>query len=453
MQPSLKTQLSKGTAFIAGGGVLVKIFGLAYVLLVVSQLSVYQYGLIKLALSIPAMLSLLTLSGLLNVMVTDVSLLREKKDVEGMRYLVSSFFSLSFISGISSFFLLFGSTYVASGYFHEGVLDLVRILSLIFLAGPIRSLILLVLNVEKNFKGLASFSLLEEVLKFVLTAIFLVVLDYGMSGVIISYVLANLIPVALYSVYIARFKTRLLDGKLLSRGILKPFHSIKLHAKWSIMVAGVHNLMSSLRLWIIQFILGTEAVGIYGLVTSLLRPVENLVPISKVVLPILPAYKNKRDVLVKIVNSAIKYKLLALIAIVSIAAAVLPILTNFYLQDYSDAYLLFIACALSFIPQPFSQMFGLIFHTFQLQKNLFFATSVNFVTVLVVLPVCLLVFGLYGVAVEMFITQSAYMISRYRSLKKWLPEYNVPLSDFVTYTETDKYIVNSLLNRLPGIRR
>lgn len=452
MEESIKNQVGKGTILLSSSDVVVKVIGFSYVLLVVAHLSVYDYGLTKLALSIPVLLSLLTLGGLQTVTVSDISLLKEQGNIKGMRYLFSSFFSVNIILNILAFVLLLSSTFLFINYFHENILNLVRVLSLVFLVGPFRSLVLLMLNVKRDFRSIALFNICEEASKLVLVGVFLLVFKYGTMGVILSVVISNALPVVLFAPLFFKIKNKLLEGKLFSEGLFYPFEALRFHAKWSIFLSSLNNFMVNLRLWIIQLILGTEAVGIYGLVMSILRPIETLVPIGKVILPILPSYINRKHILNKLINSAIKYRIYAQALLVISAIITLPILTDYYLPEYSPVYGLFIACTFAFVPQSFSQMFGLIFHTLKLQKNLFLATSVNLVTVIIILPVSVYLFGIYGAAFELFITQVAFLYSRYFALKKAFPEYKIQLSDLITITDTDKDLFRMFLNRFRTIK-
>lgn len=453
MEESIRNQVGKGTILLSSSDVVVKVMGFSYVLIVVGHLSVYDYGLIKLALSIPVLLGLLTLGGLQPVTVSDISLLNEKGDIKGMRYLFSSFFSINIILSSLAFVLLLSSTFVFINYFHENILNLVRVLSLLFLVGPFRSLILLMLNVKRDFRSIALFNICEEGFKLALTVVFLLVFEYGTMGVILSVVLSSAMSVILFTPLFFSIKNKLLEGKLLSKGLFYPLEALRFHAKWSIFLSSMNNFMVNLRLWIIQFILGTEAVGIYGLAVSLLRPIETLVPIGKVILPILPSYINRKPLLTRLINSAIKYRLYAQVLLVFVAIITLPILTNHYLLKYSSVYGLFILCTFAFIPQSFSQMFGLIFHTLKLQRDLFFATTVNLVTVVIVLPISVYLLGIYGVALELFITQVAFLCSRYFALKKSLPEYKLQLSELITFTDTDKELFRMFFNRFRTINK
>jgi len=155
--------------------------------------------------------------------------------------------------------------------------------------------------------------------------------------------------------------------------------------------------------------------------------------------------------MIKIINSSIKYKLYSQVILSITAIAALPILFIF-LPDYQEAQWLFAAMTLAFIPQSFQQMFSVVFHAFKMQKNLFVTTLLNLAAVMLLLPASLLFFGLYGVAVELFITQSLFVYSRYKALKRPLPEYTLPYKDLISITPTDKWLFKKIINKVPYLR-
>ena len=448
---NLASTLGKGTLWLVSGDIVVKVTGLLYLFLILSHLAVYEYGLVKLALSVPALLSVFGLAGLHPVMVADLITLKEQKRFSEMSFKLSAFLSAKVVMGIVAAAGLFGSTFLFTHFFSEEILNLVRILSILFLLGPVRSLIVLSLEVSKNFKIRSWFAVFEEIIKLLLVFILLSLLHQGVTGVIVATVAANFLVAAAFLPICLSILRNEITGPILSRGVWSPWSVFRDHAKWSIFFDSLNNFALNIRPWIVQFILGMSAVGIYGIAMALLSPLKSLVPISRVILPILPSYIEKKIVMIKIINSSIKYKLYSQVILSITAIAALPILFIF-LPDYQEAQWLFAAMTLAFIPQSFQQMFSVVFHAFKMQKNLFVTTLLNLAAVMLLLPASLLFFGLYGVAVELFITQSLFVYSRYKALKRPLPEYTLPYKDLISITPTDKWLFKKIINKVPYLR-
>lgn len=207
------------------------------------------------------------------------------------------------------------------------------------------------------------------------------------------------------------------------------------------------SLSLNIRPWIIQFFLGINAVGIYGIAMALLNPLKLLVPIGQVILPIVPQYAKDKAVVIKLINSAIKYKLYIQICLTVVAISLLPALFYFF-PEYKEGQWLFIALTSIFIPNAFLQMFNVVFQTYKMQKNMFVAASVNLCIVLFLLPVLIVAFGLYGVAIEMFVTQCIFVYFRLRALRHPLPAYRLPLKELFSITQTDRWLLHKTFHKI-----
>ena len=74
--------------------------------------------------------------------------------------------------------------------------------------------------------------------------------------------------------------------------------------------------------------------------------------------------------------------------------------------------------------------------------------AMQFAARIVLLPVMLLLLGVYGLAVEFFLTRVLFSLNRYRRLRTLLPDYRPTVSELFTITETDRMLFQKITNRV-----
>ena len=453
MSQTTSEKITEGMVWTSGSSFAIKIIGIFYTITVLGNVSVSQYGLIELAMSIIPLMAIFNLAGLQPVVVADlVSLKTEEKHTQ-MRFLFSSFISIKILLGLTAFVVINIGIWLFSDTFFDLALQMAQVISLVFLAGPIRSITFLILTAAHKFKFLAEIRLVEELFKLALVFSLLVFFELGPLGVIIAFVVTDF-ATAFFALPISlKVGRSFFGGKLISRGVLSPTFVIRRHAKWSIFQSALHQFGQNIRPWIIQFFLGTQAVGIYAAATGLYQHTLSIAPITKVVSPIIPAFKTNLNKLTILINSAIRYQIASLVIVVTGSVVLLPYLIENFFPSYGGALLLFILLACSLVPDSFSRIYESVFHAFQLQKNLFVANIVKLGMTAVILPVAVWFLGIYGVAVELFLTTLLYAVTRYLVLRKKVPEYQIQIKDFFQVTEVDLILLERLKNFVPVFKK
>tara|TARA_B100000745_G_scaffold291347_2_gene231042 strand:- start:2901 stop:4271 length:1371 start_codon:yes stop_codon:yes gene_type:complete len=449
MTQSTVKKIAHGVAWTSLSSFLVKVIGLVYTAVVLSQISVYDYGLVELAMSMLPILGVFSLAGLQPVMVADLVSHKMKSDFYKMRYQFSSFVSLKILLGIFAFLILNTLVFFFKDSFPTVAVTMVQVLSFVFFAGPIRASVVLLYTIYHRFDVLAHFKLIEELFKLLLVSMFLIYMDLGPLGVVLAFVITDFVVMLVYLPGALLLAPKYFNGMPWSiEGIANPMFAVRHHAKWSVFQSSLHQAGQNIRPWIIQFFLGTQAVGIYAVAMGLFQHSQSLAPVTKVLAPIVPEFKEEPKRLFRLLNNGLKYQILLLIIIVGGSTLFLPLLFSHFFPGYIAALPLFFLLAFALIPDSFAKVYEAAFHTFRLQKSLFLANIVRMVSILIVLPLCVLVFGLYGVALEVFITLSVYAYSRYRVLKRKLPDYSFSARDLYTVNGIDRMLFAKIMRLL-----
>lgn len=446
MGPSLKRTIGVGTAWMSASTVVLKVIGLATIFLMLRKLSVAEYGLAELVLSVTGILSLFTLPGLNQLIIADMGIAKEKRDLRGMKELfVNSFYLQMILGGIAWALVFFGSNIIA-GLYNEHIGGLFKIVSFVFLISPLRSLFFIAFSVELKFFYRSLYSTIEEALKLVLIVMLLYVFNLRVDAIVWAFVLSQflaMIPMIPSLIRVTKYFTHvlLLDKKA-------PWTLLLNHGKWGIFATYFNGLGQYIRTWIIKVFLGTEAVGIFAVAVGLIQHTVSLVNLSGVLSPILPQYVHDKEHFKRISIKAIKYQIL-IFAVTGVIAYFTFVPAVYWLfPNYRDALPLFVTMLPVLIPIGFAAVFTPMFGALQAQKSLSLAILVKTLSIICVLPLAILSCGFLGIAYEYIITTVIFVIERYRSLKKIVPNFSLSFRKFFTFEEEDRVIVRTLLSKI-----
>ena len=434
---SIKRTAGEGAFWLGFSSIAIKIAGFLYVLLLLSQLSLYEYGLVALVLSIPPLLGLFHLAGMQPVMIADLIRFRTNNNLVALRSHLTSFLSLRLILAVFAGAGLFLSTFLFSSFFESSTLLLVQILSISFFAGPFRALLTISYNVNSDFKLLAGFRISEEVCKLSIVALLLLVYKLGPLGVIIAYVATEYIAVLLYSFYIFWFRKMVMDGKLFDSSWRHPFKCLAGHAKWSVLHSSVAGQGKHLRPWIIQMILGTEVVGLYAVARGLIQHTASLIPFASLITPLVPRFTDEPKQLARLLNAAVRYQAIMQLVTILSAAIVLPFILKIFFPEYFLAYPLYLALVGVLFLESISDLYETVFHALQKQKDMFWATTIRLGTVIIFLPLGCIWFGMWGIAIEAMLTQALYLYNRYYILRRESSHFKLDMASILRITELD----------------
>ncbi len=442
MAKSTLRKIGEGVAWTTGSTILIKFIGIAYVILVLSSITVAEYGLVELALSIVPLLGVLSLAGLQPVVTADLVLHKTNQAYKEMRYLFSAFVSIKTVLGLLAAALLYALSIIFTGTFPAEAIVMVQLLTITFVIGPVRSALVLLLTVDHQFRTLASFRLVEEITKLILVFVLLKLFAMGPIGVVVAFVITDIVIALLFLPTLHYVSANTFGGSLWSKGFFDPLFVIRHHAKWSVFQSTLHLFSNNIRPWIIQAFLGTQAVGIYATATGIYQHVLSLGSVTGVIAPIIPEYTNAPEKISQLLHAGVKYQILLLAGVVMGTLICIPWLIDTFFASYREALPLFMLLIVSLIPDTFSRVYEAAFHAFRLQKSLFWANIVKTIMVVGLLPIMLLAFGISGVAVEFLLTQVVYAVTRYRVLLTKVLGYKLALRDFVRFTPTDRLVFN-----------
>jgi len=455
--PSLARTVSSGTLWGSSTSIVLKGFTILYLIIVLKQLSLYQYGVAELVMSVAGLMAIFHLPGLHSVVIADMSRERGQGNEKRSREILHDYVRLRYVGALIPWALLFFGAEFVSHYYNEEISTMIRILSFTFLSGPIKTALQIIFRVHLKFKETAFLSFMDEGYKLLIAAIAVLYLGLGPLGVIVAYVFSDLLS-TLTALVLWKEHLRDIFPPLnrLSEDKNEHFYSILLtHGKWGIMTNSLGSLGNTIRVWVVKIFLGTEAVALYSVAQGLFLQTSTLFPLGQVIAPIVYENFNNHEKLSHMVSKGIKYQVLGHAIVVSGVIFAVPVLIWNVFPQYGDSLMVFFAMLPALFPMAFSGMFSMLFVAKQRQRNLFEVTVLRTLSIAILTPLFIWWFGVIGVSFEILATAIIFALERYRKSKLLLPGFRLTLRELVLFDDYDRQVLSrvkvTIVKTLQGV--
>lgn len=441
--------VGSGVSWSSFQTVVTRFLGFFSALLILSRLSVFEYGLIELSLASLSIFSLFLLPGIQPVVISDISeSIRKENGRQAIEY-IKKYFNLQLILSIVAFLLIFSISYLPIDAFQENSRILIRILSLTFLLSPWRQTFQVVFSGVLEFRARNLINIFEEVSKFFLLLFLFSFFELGPVAVVLAIFVSQLIPIL-----IMYFKYKKEIRKIESLGgqeIILPFnHYILGQSFWAMAGSYMNTFGQTCRLWIIKFLLGTEAVGIFSLAQSLYSHIVAVFSITAVISPILTRYKEDFSKFKRIISKSIKYQFIVSFFIGTFSFLFIPIIIPIFFPEYAKSMDLFKIIIFAIIPSSFAAVFTSMYQSMNLQKNLFFAISFKNVSIVIFSFLFIKFFGILGIAFEYILTLCFFTLMRYLDLNR-VSGFSISFRDLFIFDLDDKIIFAELNHKIKNL--
>ena len=443
--------IGRGLAWNSIGIVLAKFAAIANVFIVLSYLSVYEYGLIELTMSVVSTIGLFLVPGLAAAVLVDLGIEKGKDDLGKMKALFWQFFSLNVFLGFIAWALLFFGSTIIAGITGNILIDkFFKIVSFSFLIAPFRLITTMLPTVLMRYADQSLFTAIEEIIKGVFLIAFIVWLQRGAEGLLYATVLAPFVTVLLYLPRTYSAYTTFGNAQM---GALAPlFALIKGHRIWSVGSSYANTMSQNVRLWIIKVFLGTEAVGLYAFAYGIFSNLASLLPLGAVLTPLLPRYIQDVPRVARIVKAAFKIQL-GIVALLVCAAALFAIpFVQILFPHFGQALPLIFIMLIALIPNGLSSILTPVFFAFRAQKSIFFAALFKFTLIIMSLPLCVYYFGLVGAGVEIVLTTSILLLERQARVRRYIAGHTLLSHHLFRIDPVEREVIGLLVQKIKMLR-
>ena len=438
--------IGTGVAWNTVGAVIGKIVGFANIFLILSHLSVYEYGLTELTMSVVSTVGLFLLPGLTSIVTVDLGVEYARKNYGRMKALFLEFFTLNMGFGIIGWSILFfGSSFVAHVTGNDLIDRFFKIVSFLFLTSPLRLTSTMMATVFVRYADQSFFSVVEEVVKGLWLLIFFFIFDRGADGLLLAAVLAQV-------VVILCFAPRTLSAiavfwHVQADGIEPIWKILRAHRKWGVTSSYFGTLTGNMRLWIIKAILGTEAVGLFAFATGIFGHIASLISLQPAIAPIIPHYAHDASRLGRLMSVAVKYQILISSGALLGALALMSVFVAMFFPHYIPATHLVLITLLGLIPNGLAHIATPVFVALKEQRTQFYSALIKLTSMLIVLPLAILSFGLVGAGVEFVITAVVTACERSYRLKRLIPSFILSVKSMQTTGDEERQLIRAIINK------
>ncbi len=437
----------RGVAISGIGSVIIRLTDFIIAILILRWLSIFEFGLYRLVLSAQDLFSGFFLSGLDNVVVSDVSR-GLQRDARGAKSLYTTFLGFLILIGVALWALFFFGNNVLLSRF--GITEeSAKIVSFLFLFAPLETIYNLKFSILLDFGWGTAYRVVRDFSRLGSLVILLSYFSSGIDSALWSLVIARLLPLSIILIAYRR------DSLLVLPTISEVRNSLKIlflkHGKWALLDDFVMNAGKNIRPFIIRHFAGVEAVAIFSVAQNLLAHSGSLFPIRDVLTPIFPRIADKPEQLISKINRSAKYAVWAHVALGIAAAMGAPILVYLFFPKYILALPLFYILLVGLPFLGFRSVLLPVFYALKQQKNLFRLTIFRLVLIMALSIILVSIFGVWGAALESLLMGIILTPVFVRALRKILPDWRFSLRDLIILDNYDKEFINSLKKRFLGI--
>lgn len=432
LKPVFLKKLLTGIAWVSAGSFLIKLLGFCTTIVVFRRFSLHEYGTYQLVLSFGSLLGLLMLVGIDEVFVAEGAHLRGIGEEERAKNLGKSYFILRCFLALGVFMLSQVAEYIFGGLYSKDILRLLALYGWTFLLMPFERIIGFDNATRKKFKTQAIYQLAQEGVRVLIVFSLFFVNNLTASTLIMSLVGAMLF---INSIFVPRVLSVYWHA---SSDISIAWSFIKKMGPWVIAQKLLRQGEKNLRPFIIQSVLGREAVAIWSFVEKVYTYTASVFPIDDVLMPMVAGDRSDRTRLREILYRGIRYTVPFYAAMsVFVALMAKPIVQIAFPQYLEAMPSVYVICAyIPFIGVAYILTSYYVSH--QEQRRAFWLVAFRLCLMAVLLPISAAFFGSMGVAIEFVASVSIYNILRLRTLLTTFPELQTTSKKILTVDEIDR---------------
>jgi O-antigen/teichoic acid export membrane protein len=444
---SIGLTVTKGAAWNTVTTLGEKVIILANVFITLSFLTIHEYGLVQLVLSTVSIATIALLPGFSDAITADLAVEHGRKELGRAKEVLLQYNGLiMLLSVIAWAVLFFGSGLIV--HVSGGVLAAryVRIASFGLLLSPLRTALNMLFTVALKFREQALYSVVEEIAKLAGLVLLVVWFRLGIEGLLVATVLSQLIAILVFLPFGLPLANEILRTPSEAMG---PFwKSLSKHRAWSIANSYVGTVLANTQVWITKVLLGTDAVALFSVAQGLVAQVTSLLPLSIVIVPILPRYIDKPEEFRRALRTSMKVQLASAVGLVVLGAVGGPILIHILFPKYVPSLGLYLLLLIGIIPGASNVLLTPVFATLKRQNSFFYSSLIKLVLTIVLFRASIYAFGIWGTAVGSVLAALLSTFERQNRLHRIAPEYALETKRFFSLDHEERIFAASLLKTL-----
>jgi O-antigen/teichoic acid export membrane protein len=448
LQPaSLTRSFVTGESLFAFWGFISRGIGFFNSLIIISSLTVYQYGVFQLILSLEAIAATMVSLGA-DVAGNDVMRYIGEGKESYAKKLFAEYTIVRTVIGLVVALLFFIAPPFLSSIYKSDFIDMLQLLSLLMLFEVGFCLTKGILNTKLKFPLIARRSSTQKAVQFVVLMAFLLTSHVGVREVLISIVIgygisvATLVPPA-WRAWREWGGVRMTKERLL-------VNIFRQHGKWDIAFKFFITIPKQLTPWLIKLLTGsTEAVAIFSLAQTMVSTVDVFSP-NKTIGSLFPLRASNREAAQRIFSLSLKYRMLLLLGFVAAAYALGGAVVTLFFPKYTLSLPYFYVLLPTILLTAFTSTMVSFLIIYRRQKFLFVQRVVISLIAIALYLVLLPTLGLWGLVVHSYVLSFLTLILFILYMHKTHIEVELRPRELFSYDERDRLFLSRLWSEFRG---
>ena len=430
----------KGEAFFGFWNIINKGITAINILLVITYLDVYKYGVYLLIMSFYTLVADIFLAPLQETIFNDISrYVANKRESSAKKLYLENFTIRMTLAFLSCIFVFWGAKIVA-GYYGYDIAGSFRILSVLFIIDAFYTSMRMFLQLKKRFDIISFRPVLHKIFRFIFLISFIYFFELGIKEALISHIFASLIVVIIFLPTFLKEYRPWRKIKTESGSILLKI--IRTHGKWPVFSTILSSLTSNIRPWLIKIFVNTEAVAIFSVAQSFFEAIKTFIP-NSTLSTLIPFEINDKKRAGDILVRGTKYLAILGLVFASLGLLIASPIASFAFPQYKSSIPLFQLFLLVLPFASFRMMAVTFLVALRRQKFLFFTSSIEIPIAFLSSVVLLYLFGVWGMVLQrIFITLVMGGLTYTYLLKQEYSDYH--WENLFTFDNEDKIFIKKI---------
>lgn len=430
----------EGEAISAFWSFLTKGIGLFNTFLTITSLTLYQYGVFQLLLSIAGISS--DALGLGSAVISNEMsrAVGENRIGHAKKIFIEHTVVRVFTALVLWAVVYFGATVLFSNYSLEFIKD-IRVISFLFISEAIFMIMRTLWLVKLEFGVVAIRSTINKVIQASILVFFFAQGNLGLKQLIFSIVIASALSVVCLA--FAFFKSlfqwndiqmpreRLLTGIIINYG------------SWEIVRQFINKITFRVKPWLVKLFISTEAVAIFAIAETIVTTLQDVLP-SKTLQSLVPLWIKDKSLSVKMFSYGIKYFILTGLVIALGSLIIVPPIIHVFFSKYNESLPLFYFMIINLPIFAAGIITGNYLIALRRQRFIFAQHTLRNVVSLSIIIATLPFIGLWGLAIEFVVVPFFMLLSNYYYTKNEDKGFHFDLRIIFGFTTEDREILRKI---------
>lgn len=424
-----------------GSRVILKVFSFVSFYLIITGLSLRDYGLVTLALSVSGPVLALSGLGLDDLVTAQGARARGEKRWADFAPIYGGFAIVKVLSTAAIIGLLFWFRELLGGQYRDLLDQFFAPLIVWIGVASIRALLDSTLQMEERFGWFARANILENAVRLVIVAGLFFTHAISVPTLLWAYVAAKATGAVLISP--ALFRVTFISVRFTA--MIRAYVRFMVgQGKWEVFRTLAGNLFSGINQWIVGLILGLEAVALLSFATTMNSFLAFLLPFRQILFPIMARLSSESKTSSFVARRMSKYSVWLNFGIVLVAGIAAPFVVALFAPQYSASVPIFWLLSLSQILNAISTSHGTLLYALGEQKFLFQISLLGTLSAFTVLPLLTWLLWVYGAVLESHLSTGLLIWLRERRLRKRHQVTTFAFGDLFVLDEFDRVAMKRL---------